>query len=175
PSRGHLVSDFLLNGDQPHEYAQQVLAKGEAYNGFNLVFGWPDELLYYSNYSSSIQPLPNGIHGLSNHLLNTPWPKVERGKAKFSALLESKTIETPKLFDLLYDENRATDNQLPDTGLSLERERVLSSMFIKSPDYGSRCSTVLLIDHSNHVRFIERVYDLNTFDYAQNEFDFAIE
>lgn len=175
PSRGHLVSDFLLNGDQPHEYGEQVLAKGKAYNGFNLVFGWPDELLYYSNYSGNIQPLPNGIHGLSNHLLNTPWPKVERGKAKFSALLESKKLETQQLFELLYDENRATDDQLPDTGLSLERERVLSSMFIKSPDYGTRCSTVLLIDRDNHVHFTERVYDLNTFDYSQSEFDFAIE
>src|SRR5690606_11440516 len=68
PSRGHLVSDFLLNGDQPHEYGQQVLAKGSAYNGFNLVFGWPDELLYYSNYSNNIQPLSIGVHGLSNHL-----------------------------------------------------------------------------------------------------------
>jgi uncharacterized protein with NRDE domain len=175
PSRGHLVSDFLVNGDQPQQYGQHVLAKGEAYNGFNLVFGWPDELLYYSNYSNSIQPLPNGIHGLSNHLLNTPWPKVERGKSKFSTLLETQKLNTHSFFELLYDENRAADDQLPDTGLSLERERVLSSMFIKSPDYGTRCSTVLLIDRDNHVRFTERVYDLNTFDYAQNEFEFAIE
>jgi uncharacterized protein with NRDE domain len=76
---------------------------------------------------------------------------------------------------LLYDENRAADDQLPDTGLSLERERALSSMFIKSPDYGTRCSTVLLIDRNNHVRFAERVYDLNTFDYTLNEFEFKIQ
>lgn len=175
PSRGHLVTDFLLNGDQPQQYGQHVLSKAKAYNGFNLVFGWPDELLYFSNYSGSIQRVPEGIHGLSNHLLNTPWPKVERGKSKFSALLESQKLNIHSFFELLYDENRAADDQLPDTGLSLERERALSSMFIKSPDYGTRCSTVLLIDRDNHVRFTERVYDLNTFDYAQNEFDFAIE
>lgn len=174
PSRGHLVSDFLLNGDQPHEYGQQVLAKGSAYNGFNLVFGWPDELLYYSNYSNNIQPLSIGVHGLSNHLLNTPWPKVELGKAKFAAELNSKELDVQKLFELLYDETLATDEQLPDTGLSLERERVLSSMFIKSPDYGTRSSTVLLVDRNNYVRFTERVYDLNTFDYVQHEFNFQI-
>lgn len=175
PSRGHLVSDFLLNGDEPHEYGHKIAAKGQAYNGFNLVFGWPDELLYYSNYTGAVQRVPAGIHGLSNHLLNTPWPKVERGKAKFTSVLESTAIDATQLFDLLYNEDRAPDDQLPDTGIGLERERVLSSMFIKSPDYGTRCSTVLLIDRDNNVQFTERIYDLTTFDYTQNEFEFSID
>lgn len=175
PSRGHLVSDFLLNGDQPLEYGQKIAAKGEAYNGFNLIFGWPDELLYYSNYTGAVEQIPGGIHGLSNHLLNTPWPKVEKGKAKFSEAVQSKKIDPNRLFGLLYNEEQALDDQLPDTGVGIERERVLSSMFIKSPDYGTRCSTVLLIDRDNNAFFTERVYKLNTFDYTQHEFNFPIE
>jgi uncharacterized protein with NRDE domain len=78
------------------------------------------------------------------------------------------------LFDLLLDEERAPDNQLPKTGLDIERERAVSSMFIKSPGYGTRCSTVVLIDHQNQMEFVERVYDLETFDYTTNKFEFSI-
>jgi len=175
PSRGHLVSDFLLNGERPDTYLQSIAHKGKAYNGFNLVVGNADELHYYSNYRNGVERLPQGIHGLSNHLLNTPWPKVERGKEKFSAMTKNQDVDPAELFDLLYDEQLAPDEQLPDTGIGLERERVLSSMFIKSPDYGSRCSTVILINRSNNVLFTERVYDLNTFDYTTNVFEFKIE
>ena len=149
--------------------------QGHKYNGFNLVVGYPDELYYYSNYKEGIERVPEGIHGLSNHLFNTPWPKVIRGKEKFANAIESTIVDPQELFDLLYDEQIAPDEQLPDTGIGLERERALSSMFIKSPDYGTRCSTVLLIDRDNNVQFTERIYDLNTFDFTQNEFSFAIE
>ncbi|MBX2965511.1 MAG: NRDE family protein [Cyclobacteriaceae bacterium] len=175
PSRGQLVSDYLLNGDKPDEFLQTVAQHGHDYNGFNLVLGYPDELHYYSNYGNGVERVPEGIHGLSNHLLNTPWPKVEKGKKKFSAVLESKAINTNHLFDLLYDDQLAQDNQLPDTGVSLEFERVLSSMFIKSPGYGTRCSTVLLVDRGNNVQFTERVYNVNTPGYSTHEFSFAIE
>ncbi|MBX2958119.1 MAG: NRDE family protein [Cyclobacteriaceae bacterium] len=175
PSRGQLVSDYLLNGDKPDEYLQAIAKQGYKYNGFNLVVGYPDELYYYSNYKEGIERVPEGIHGLSNHLFNTPWPKVIRGKEKFANAIESTIVDPQELFDLLYDEQIAPDEQLPDTGIGLERERALSSMFIKSPDYGTRCSTVLLIDRDNNVQFTERIYDLNTFDFTQNEFSFAIE
>ena len=175
PSRGHLVSEFLLNGDRPDNYLTKISERGQEYNGFNLVVGSPDELHYYSNYKPRPEKITNGIHGLSNHLLNTPWPKVERGVEKFKELLKVENVDTANLFDMLYDQEMAKDDQLPDTGIGLERERVLSSMFIKSPDYGSRCSTVILVDHDNHVHFSERVYDLQTFDYTVNTFEFSIE
>ncbi len=175
PSRGHLVSDYLLNGDKPDEYLQTIAERGHAYNGFNLLVGYPDELYYYSNYKEGIERVREGVHGLSNHLLNTPWPKVIRGKEKFSAATKDLSVDPEKLFDLLYDEQLAPDEQLPDTGIGQERERVLSSMFIKSPDYGTRCSTVILIDRDNRVKFSERVYDLKTFTYTQNDFGFSIE
>lgn len=175
PSRGHLVSDFLLNGHNPADYLATVSKDGNAYNGFNLVVGFPDALHYYSNYKNGIEKLQDGLHGLSNHLLNTPWPKVERGKKKMQQVLQSKVLEPKVLFELLYDDERAADDKLPDTGVGLERERALSSMFIKSPGYGSRCSTVILVDHSDSVLFTERVYDLQTFDYSENTFEFKID
>lgn len=174
PSRGQLVSDFLLNGMSAEKYLAQVEKMGKAYNGFNLVVGTSDTLHYYSNYKDGIEEIPPGLHGLSNHLLNTPWPKVVRGKEKMKRLLASTDVEPAKLFDLLFDDNQAPDEKLPDTGVGLERERMLSSMFIKSPNYGTRCSTVVMIDHANDVYFSERVYDLQTFEYSSHAFEFKI-
>lgn len=174
PSRGQLVSDFLLNGSSAETYLTNVEKNGKAYNGFNLVVGSSDKLFYYSNYKNGIEEIPTGLHGLSNHLLNTPWPKVLKGKEKMKSLLDSKDIEPSKLFDLLFDDKTAPDENLPDTGVGLERERMLSSMFIKSPNYGTRCSTVILIDHANDVYFSERVYDLKTFAYSSRVFRFKI-
>jgi uncharacterized protein with NRDE domain len=174
PSRGELVMEYLVNGDKPDEYLKAVANRSSVYNGFNLLVGYPDSLYYYSNYQGQVKQITEGVHGLSNHLLNTPWPKVSRGKEKFSEAISASDINPETLFDLLYDEQQAPDHELPDTGIGLERERVLSSMFIKSPDYGTRCSTLLLVDRTNQVQFIERVYDLNTFSYRQNEFNFSI-
>jgi len=174
PSRGQLVSDYLLNGDKPNDYLNHVEKRGKAYNGFNLVVGTPDELYYYSNYKQGIERIPAGLHGLSNHLLNTPWPKVERGIEKMKSTLTSKSIELTKLFDVLYDDQPAPKEKLPDTGVGQERELVLSSMFIKSPNYGTRCSTVIMVDRNNQVQYSERVYDLTTFDYTVNTFEFKI-
>lgn len=175
PSRGHLVSDFLLNGVKPDEYLNSIVPRGDEFNGFNLIVGNADELYYYSNYTGTVEKIPEGLHGLSNHLLNTAWPKVERGKQKLQPILKSNTIDPAKLFEVLYDDQIASDDQLPDTGVGLERERSLSSMFIKSPGYGSRCSTVILIDRNNKVSFSERVYNLQTFDFTENTFEFSIE
>ena len=129
---------------------------------------------YYSNYQSKIQQLKPGNYGLSNALLDTPWPKVSRGKEKFNSILSTGKIEFENLFELLKDEKTAPEDQLPKTGLELERERALSAMFIKTPNYGSRSSTVVLVDHGNEVTYVERVYDLETFDYKQHEFQLKL-
>lgn len=175
PSRGQLVSDFLDGNASSRDYMESVAASGKQYNGFNLIAGTPSELWYYSNYGEAVLPVQKGLHGLSNHLLDTPWPKVEKGKALMRPLFEKNTIDTDDLLEALYDDKRAPDNQLPDTGVGLEWERMLSSMFIKSPNYGSRCSTVILIDRKGHVQFSERVYDLTTFAFQTRKFEFDIE
>jgi uncharacterized protein with NRDE domain len=174
PSRGQLVSDYLANGDEPNQYLEKISVNASAYNGFNLIVGNPDALYYFSNYKSSIEKIDTGIHGLSNHLLNTPWPKVEQGISEMKRALMQEKISSTVLFDLLRNETIAPDEKLPDTGVGLERERMLSSMFIKSPNYGTRCSTIVLVDQRNEVSYTERVYDLQTFDYTRRSFQFQI-
>jgi uncharacterized protein with NRDE domain len=162
PSRGQLVSDYLLNGDSPDQYLSKILPHVKQYNGFNLLVGNTDKLWYLSNYGNGIQALKPGLYGLSNHLLDTPWPKVERGKEKFKSILDSQILTPEILFELLHDESRAEDQNLPDTGIGLERERALSSMFIRTNGYGTRCSTVVLIDYQNKVHYSERTYNTDT-------------
>ena len=174
PSRGQLVTDFLLSEKNPEKYLTEVKQAEKRYNGFNLITGNTNELFYYSNYKGSIEKIQHGIHGLSNHLLDTPWPKVVKGKEKWKILLAQPTLNSSTLFDFLMDEHRAPDELLPETGIGLERERALSSMFIKTPGYGTRCSSVILVDHQNQVRFTERAYDLDTFQFTDREFQFRI-
>src|SRR5579872_6487326 len=174
PSRGHLVTDFLLSDQNPEEYLKVIEPNADRYNGFNLIVGDASELFYLSNYKEGIVKIEKGFHGLSNHLLDTPWPKVKNGKEKMKPLFNQEKIESEKILNALYDERQAPDNQLPDTGVGLDRERMLSSMFIKSPNYGSRCSTVVTVDQSNSVEYTERVYDLKTFDFTEKSFAFDI-
>ena len=174
PSRGHLVSDYLEKEYTANQYVREVEKKARLYNGFNLLAGTVDELWYISNYKDGLQKLKPGFYGLSNHLLDTPWPKLMRGKERLKPILKKNDIQPTALMDFLYDGTRAADGQLPDTGIGLELERALSSMFIKTPGYGTRCSTIVLVDKHNHVLFSERVYDVETFQYASNNFEFDI-
>jgi uncharacterized protein with NRDE domain len=173
PSRGHLVSDYLHQDVSAEQYLKNLEPRAKQYNGFNLLLGDVDDLFYLSNYKQGIDHLTQGVYGLSNHLLDTPWPKVVRGKEKFSAMLNSE-LDTERLFNFLYDDHRAPDNVLPDTGVGLERERALSAMFIKSPGYGTRCSTVILVDNDDQVLFSERVYNTDNFRYTANAFNFQL-
>jgi uncharacterized protein with NRDE domain len=174
PSRGHLVSDYLFGNTTAEQYIKAVEQRGARYNGFNLILGSPDELWYYSNYKQGVDKLAPGFYGLSNHLLDTPWPKVVRGKEKLQPMLARPRLNPDEIFDMLYDVEPAPDHMLPDTGLSLDRERALSSMFIKTDGYGSRCSTVVLVEHSGEITFAERVYDLSTFIYTTQTFRLKI-
>lgn len=174
PSRGHLVSDYLLQTNSADEYLKRIIPMAKDYNGFNLMVGNLDGLSYFSNYGDGVTHLSQGLYGLSNHLLETPWPKVVRGKEKMKAIMQDADVTPAKLFEALYDDAVAKDKDLPETGVGLERERSLSSMFIKSPGYGTRCSTVILVDHANNVSFHERVYDLATFEFKAQNFEFSI-
>ena len=173
PSRGHLVTDFLMNGSDVESYLKGIEPTAKEYNGFNLIVGDHTKMGYLSNYKEGIEILSDGIYGLSNGLLDSNWPKVNRGKENFTQLL-NEDIVADTLFEMLRNEDRSPDDLLPNTGLDIERERAVSSMFIKSPGYGTRCSTVVLIDYQNQVEYTERVYDLNTFDFTTQTFDFSI-
>ena len=160
PSRGTLVSNFLLGQEGPLEYLDKLDQEAGKYNGFNLIVGDKDQLYWYSNRSLGVHPLSAGIHGLSNHLLDTPWPKVAKSKDALAHLLsEQEDPSLEELFRILTDHTIADDEHLLDTGVSLEWERILSPIFIVSPTYGTRSSTVLLIDVQDRVTFVEKTFN----------------
>jgi uncharacterized protein with NRDE domain len=146
PSRGHLVSDFLAGSMTPQEYVAAIRDKCAAYNGFNLVLADRDTLIWFSNKGDGDprngQPLTPGIYGLSNALLDAPWPKVLKTKAQFASLL---CLGAPDeaYFEMLADTTPAPDMRLPETGVPLDLERVLSAVRIEAPGYGTRTSTVV--------------------------------
>jgi uncharacterized protein with NRDE domain len=158
-SRGLLTVDFLRGTASPRAYLETVARLGESYKGFNLLAADGKEFAYYANRGGYIRRLTPGIYGLSNALLDTPWPKVAQGKAALQELLTAGTPEPETLLAILADTSRPSDHLLPDTGVGLERERLLSSRFIASPDYGTRASTVVLIDRTGQVTFVERSFD----------------
>lgn len=159
PTRGLLVSDFVTGLASPDNYLERLSRRAGEYNGFNLLVMNRDSCRYYSNQSNQIVPLANGIYGLSNALLDTPWPKVQRGKKSFGECLQQGSWTATDLLEILSDETMAADDVLPDTGVGLELERRLSPIFIKSPRYGTRVSTVVAISDSGHVTFVERSFD----------------
>jgi uncharacterized protein with NRDE domain len=161
PSRGKLLARFLQGRRTPLGYLQEVQLEGERYNGFNLIVGDPKQLYWYSNRNGHALALAPGLYGLSNHLLDTPWPKVTRGKERMAGLLAAKKkgLDSDALFRLLQDRHIPPDANLPDTGVGLEWERTLSPIFVSSPTYGTRSSTVLLIDQQDRVTFVERTFN----------------
>ena len=174
PSRGALTSDYLRGRESPKAHLDRIGPAADRYNGFGLVCGNRDELFFFSNRGGR-ERVRAGIHGLSNRLLDTPWPKVERGRGALRELLEGKDGPSPgALFEILQDRSRPPDEQLPETGVGIEWERILSPLFIESPAYGTRSSTVLLIDREGVVTFIERVFNGRTEPRAERRFDFRI-
>lgn len=161
PSRGKLVSEFLSGPDNPIDYLKKLEPKAAAYNGFNLVVGNSDEMAWFSNRAEKPVSLEPGVYGLSNHLLNTPWPKVADGKTLFTKITADEELDEERLFQLLSDTEVKPDDRLPDTGVGVEWERTLSPAFIRSPKYGTRLSTVLTVDTQQQVRFSERSFDPN--------------
>ena len=176
PSRGELVSGFLLGHEDPVDYLESLQKKTDKYNGYNLIIGSKDNLYWYSNRGESVNRLVPGIHGLSNHLLNTPWTKVVRAKEAMAQLLSKEDKPQPEeLFRLLSDRHVPDDKSLPDTGVGLERERMLSSIFISIPDYGTRSSMILLIDQNDQVTCLERTFDPGTDNAKTVKYSFMIE
>ncbi|RFU60472.1 NRDE family protein [Peribacillus glennii] len=157
-TRGELVADFLKNSHNPLDYMRKLEMNRTLYPGYNLLAGDTKELYYYSNIENKLRRLKPGIYGVSNHVLDTAWPKVKRGKEDLSKIIiEQKDLLVDGLFTVLQNADPFPDDILPNTGVSLEWERILSPLFIQSDGYGTRSSTVLLIT-DEEVFFQERVY-----------------
>lgn len=170
PSRGHLVSDFLKNKEGAAKYLAHLSSTAHRYNGFNIICGNAEELYYYSNYSESVHQIKAGFHGLSNALMNIKWPKITKGIEKLKSILQDNQPDPLHILEALYDDITAPNALLPDTGVGLQFEKMLSPMFIKSEDYGSRSSTVLLIDYKGHAQYLERTYNVEDFSYEDRRF-----
>jgi uncharacterized protein with NRDE domain len=184
PSRGSLVKDFLIGSFKcrhwgPSEYIQSNRDHIQQMNAFNLIFGDFNSPWYFSSREKILNPLTPGIHGLSNSNLNVPWPKVSLAKNEMIKVLEnSKTFNKTELiyslFDLLEDRTPAPDEDLPSTGLDIERERALSSIFVATPIYGTMTSTVVIQENNGRVSFAERTFK-NSLKTGENFLEFVTE
>lgn len=176
-SRGFLVSDFLCTEVPPQQYMLEVAHTQTLYNPFNLLVGDSSNLYYFSNQTAGIKELKPGIYGLSNHFLDTPWPKVRQSKQALANYLERMNdgpIDSEVLFEMLAKTEQAHDYELPSTGLSPAREKMLSSIFIPGADYGTRSSTVLCIDRQNHVFFQERSFNSEQGHRVEVNYEFTL-
>jgi uncharacterized protein with NRDE domain len=186
PSRGALIPRYLGDNAGAGDYLAAIEPEAEAYSGFNLVLSDGDSLWYGCNRMEAAHPdaspvtratgpqwagtappsgfrraLPPGVYGLSNQFLDTPWPKLRRVRHRFEAWLgQGGAPSTEELFAMLDDRTTVeAEEDLPRTGLSPEWERILSAPFVLHPDYGTRCSTVLLLERSGAFVLIERRFD----------------
>ncbi len=174
PSRGNLIPDYLRNEAGAERFLEKLRPTANEYSGFNLLIADRDSLWYASNRADRFaQPLSPGIYGLSNELLDTPWPKLQRVRRRFDPLLRQHgELAKDQLFDILADPTPAgVDEQLPSTGLPPEWEQLLSSPFVSNKDYGTRCSTVVLLEPSGTVSLTERRFDPSGAASGETEFN----
>jgi uncharacterized protein with NRDE domain len=174
-SRGRLVKEFLLSHDDPSVYLEQIRKAKDQYNGFNLIVGNREDLYWYSNRKDEVRALESGVYGVSNRFLDTPWPKIIRAKASFQEALRKNNLSPSALFRLLQDRMIAPDDLLPETGVGLEWERILSPIFIASPTYGTRSSTLVLLDTEDRVTFMDRTFNSHPEPISTAEFEFVLE
>lgn len=160
-TRGELVVDYLTDQPLTGRHLESLKINADQYNGFNFLFGHYRHLAVFNSESKQHAFLGPGVHGLSNASLNTPWPKALRGtEALQQYIQDTRILDVDRLFTLLRDPTQAQDNQLPDTGVSFEWEKALSSIFIRTPEYGTRSSTVLLVDKAQNVNWYECHYSV---------------
>ena len=159
-SRGSLITEFLGGDMAPLAFANSLVPHVRDYNGFNLILGDGESLLYFGSREGEAREIAPGVHGLSNHLLDEPWPKVLRGSAAMEAALADPD-PAPRLFEMLSDPDGAPDERLPATGVGLAWERRLAAPLITGDDYGTRASTVVSLSGTGEARFEERTRTSN--------------
>jgi uncharacterized protein with NRDE domain len=173
PSRGQLIPRFLGSGESAGHFLAQLEADAMGYAGFNMLLSDGDTLWYASNRADEFaRPLQPGVYGLSNHFLDTPWPKLARVRQRMTGLLDAADAARLQhsLLDALEDRERSALHDLPATGLSDEWEHVLSSPFVQHPDYGTRCATVVVADARGVGSVLERRYDATGLALGESEF-----
>ena len=160
-SRGALVHDFLCSDISAIEYLSGISEYADEWSGFNLLLADGNGLFYYSNRKNEIEQLKSGIYVLTNHLLNSPWPKSEKLKKCLSGS-NYGDHSNDYWFEVMRDTRQAHLSQLPDTGVGVEREKLLSSLFIESENYGTRTTTLIKMNKIDSLLWIEKNYSVNS-------------
>ncbi|NLG75146.1 MAG: NRDE family protein [Xanthomonadaceae bacterium] len=174
PSRGLLVPRFLTGATSPKEFLDDLRGAAPRYSGFNLLVGGSRALYYFSNRGPNTpQALAPGVYGLSNHALDAPWPKLTRTRERFEAALREPELAPETLFDILADRQVAADAELPSTGLPADWERIVSAPFILNERYGTRCSSVLLVERNGRTVLQERRFDPAGVQTGTSRFEFT--
>lgn len=161
-SRGRLVVDFLQSAQSPADFIRGLVSRSERFAGYNLLLGDEHGIWWTSNRAQPANPIVKvepGVHGLSNELLDTPWPKVVHGRKGLTELVDSDEVSSDALFRLIRIDTPAPDSELPSTDVPSDLERALSAAFVRTPEYGTRASTVLLISTDGATTMIERRFD----------------
>lgn len=174
-SRGEIVKRFLSENSSIEEFLDELKNCRELFGGYNVLFGDIHQLSHYNNILDEMSEIKPGTHSLSNHTLNTPWPKVIKGKYNLSEFIQVHQghINIEELFPIIEDKTIANDEELPDTGVGITLERLLSPLFIQMPNYGTRSSTVILINKKNEVTFVERTFNEGKFQY-DTKYEFTV-
>lgn len=163
PSRGHLADAFLRGNTLAPEFIADLQTCKKKYNGFNLLLSDQSGLWYFSNRGeATAREIGVGVVGLSNASLDTPWPKLKRTRDAVAEHLQIKNILNPepdRLFEIMADTRSANFEELPDTGLGPEREKLLGSPFIKNERYGTRCTTLIMQRFDGMIKFQEKRFD----------------
>ena len=173
-SRGDLVRDYLEGSSDPMAYALGLAEQASEYRGYNLLMGTGDSLVYASNRNGPPADIGPGVHGLSNHLLDTDWPKVRSGRERLEELIEEDAVSASGLLELLTD-RALTPGEFPeDVEDGLVQRELANHYFIVSPMYGTRCSTVVLLDRDANVEFVERQFDTGGRETGTRRFEFSV-
>jgi len=163
-SRGRIINDFLLSQETASSFLDKLILQVEKYNHFNLLLKDADNFFYFSSLKKEKVFLKKGIYGLSNAFLDTPWPKVEKGKKLFREKIKISDPEMlfAELFNLLHNQQKPPEEDLPQTGVGLEWEQILAPIFIDHPVYGTKSSAVILVDKKKQVFFREKTFNLSS-------------
>ena len=174
-SRGGLVTGFLRSERSVEDFLSRLIHGSVLYQGYNLLVYDGENLAYASNRGKNrLQILQPGVYGLSNGHLNTSWPKVDNGRQTLKSLVTANVLSDDDLFAMMADGSRAPDSALPQTGVSQQWERLLSSAFIQSENYGTRCTTVVKYSNADSVEFVEKTHGLSDTESVTNRFQFVI-
>lgn len=161
-SRGKIITDYLLSKKQPEIYLHELIKEKHAYQPFNILLGNADALYHFNSQEESFVQLHKGTHSISNASLDIPWPKVRKTKKQIDRILKGEDHYIESLFEMMMDQIPARDDELQyAAALPLDLRRKTSAPFIKTEGFGTRSTTLLLVDYDDQVTFLERTYKKN--------------